>query len=507
MAESFKHNYNPDVLTCLANLSNDEVFTPPALVNQMLDLLPAELWQNREAKFLDPVTKSGVFLREIAKRLNVGLAAQMPDQQARLNHIFTQQLYGIAITELTSLLARRSVYCSKTANSAHSICTEFEEAQGNILFERIQHTWRNGKCNFCGASEEVYARDDALETHAYQFIHTDQPQKLFGTEMKFDVIVGNPPYQLSDGGAQASASPIYHKFVEQAKKLNPRYLTMIIPARWYAGGKGLDEFRAGMLNDKRLVEIHDFPETSDCFPGINIRGGVCYFLWNKESNGNCKITNYKNGQKSEVVERPLLEQGAEVFIRYNQAISILRKVRGKKEGVFSERVSVRKPFGLSTDVRGEAIPFDGAIKLFQTGGIGYINKNDVIKNTQWIDEFKVLVPYSSPGDDSYPHLILSKPKISEPNSCSTETYLVVGPFATEKICKNVSNYMRTKFLRFLVLLLKPTQHVTQKTYGFVPVQDFNELWTDERLYKKYGITLEEQAFIDTLIRPMDLSDE
>ncbi|MEK7263242.1 MAG: Eco57I restriction-modification methylase domain-containing protein [Bacteroidota bacterium] len=499
----YKANYNPDVLTCLANLSNDEVFTPPALVNQILDLLPQKIWSDKNAKFLDPVCKSGVFLREIAKRLMVGLEKQIPDSDKRRNHIYTTQLYGIAITELTSLLSRRSVYCSKTANGKYSVCDDFKTAQGNIIFDRIQHAWENGKCTFCGASEEVYARNDDLETYAYQFIHTHTPEKLFN--MKFDVIVGNPPYQLSDGGFDKSASPIYHKFVEQAKKLNPRFLSMIIPARWYSGGKGLDEFRTEMLHDDRISEIHDFPETSDCFPGLNIRGGVCYFLWDKEHKGNCNVTMHKAGNVGETVSRPLLEKGSEVFIRYNEAISILKKVQKHKEESFSKIVSSHKAFGLRTYVKGKEKPFDGSVKLYQNGGIGYIKKSDALKNSQWIKEWKVVVPYASPGTDNYPHLILSKPIISEPQSCSTETYLVVGPFSSKKKCENVCTYMRTKFLRFLILLLKPSQHVTQKTYSFVPVQDFNEQWTDEKLYKKYGITNEEIKFIDSLIRPMEIN--
>ena len=323
-----KINYNPDVLSCLANLSNDEVFTPPKLVNQMLDMLPQELFESKDTTFLDPVTKSGVFLREIAKRLNKGLETQIPNQQERINHIFKNQLYGIAITELTSLLARRSTYCSKKANGKYSVCTEFETEQGNIKFDYTQHTWENGKCIYCGASEEVYSRKEDLETYAYQFIHTDKPEKIFN--MKFDVIVGNPPYQLNIGVEKKNyAIPLYHKFIEQAKKLNPRYLSMIIPARWYSGGRGLDDFRESMLNDSRIRSITDYPNAVDCFPGVDIAGGVCYFLWEKDSKGECEVRTFQGDKITSVMKRPLLENDNNVFIRFNPAISILRKVSQK----------------------------------------------------------------------------------------------------------------------------------------------------------------------------------
>jgi len=497
-------NYNPDVLTCLANLSNDEVFTPPNLVNDILDLLPAELWSNPNAKFLDPVSKSGVFLREMAKRLMVGLETQIPDKQERINHIFSQQLYGIAITDLTALLSRRSVYCSKTANGKYSICDTFDDEQGNIRYKRMKHTWQNGKCTYCGASQEVYDRDDALETYAYNFIHTDKPEKIFN--MKFDVIVGNPPYQMSDGGGRDSgAISLYHKFIEQAKKLNPRYLSMIVPARWYSGGKGLDEFRDEMLKDKRLAQIHDFPETSDCFPGLNIRGGVCYFLWDREHKGDCTITNYKNGTILSTSKRPLLEPKSDVFVRYNEAIDILRKVKKFNEKTFDETVSARKPFGLDSNFSGfkKSKTDKHNILLYRFGDNGFVSEEQVIKNKHWVKEIKVLVSKASPGGDSYPHQIISKPIVADKMSCSTETYLVIGIYKNKKIAENVAKYMHTRFFRFMMSLIKNTQNISRGVFAFVPIQDFNEEWTDEKLFAKYGITESEIEFIDTLIRPME----
>ena len=495
-------NYNPDVLTCLANLSSDEVFTPPQVVNQMLNLLPDELWCDPKARFLDPVCKSGAFLREITKRLDAGLENEIPDKQTRLNHIFRNQVYGIAITDLTALLSRRSVYCSKTANGKYSVCEQFDDAQGNIRFERTEHTWENSRCVFCGASQEEYDRAEDLETHAYQFLHTHDPQELF--EMKFDVVVGNPPYQLSDGGYGTSAAPVYHMFVQQAKKLNPRFLTMIIPARWYSGGKGLDAFRSEMLNDNRIRQIVDFPEAIDCFPGVQIKGGVCYFLWNRDNSGQCKVVTSRQGTVVSEMERPLLENNSETFIRYNEAISILKKVQSFQEPSIKHQISPRKPFGLSTTFKGKSIPFNNCITLYQNSGIGYVDATEITNNFDLIGRHKVLIPPLGSGSDSFPHAILGKPFVVTPNSACTETYLVAGAYDNEEEARNLTTYLATRFLRFLVLLNKPTQHATSKVYTFAPIQDFGKPWTDERLYEKYGLSESEISFIESMIRPLEL---
>lgn len=500
-----KNNYNPDVLSCLANLSNDEVFTPPAVANQMLDLLPSEIWKDKNATFLDPACKSGVFLREIAKRLNVGLTKVIPDHQKRLNHIFKNQLFGIAITELTALLSRRSVYCSKTANGEYSVCEFFETSQGNILFEQTEHSWKQGRCLCCGASQKEYDRDSQLETHAYQFLHVVNPEEIFN--MKFDVIIGNPPYQLSDGGFGTSAAPIYHKFVEQAKKLQPRYLSMIIPARWFSGGKGLDEFRDGMLKDNRIREIHDFPDATDVFPGVQIKGGVCYFIWKRDERGLCKVVNYsKNGTVS-ALERPLKEENADTFIRYNRAVTILKKVKSKNENSLKTLISSRKPFGLATTYRGNEKSFRNAVLLYQNGGVAYVAPSELLNNQHLVDKYKAFVPPLGSGSDSFPHPIIGKPFLGEPNTACTETYLVAGCFENRKEALNLVKYLTTRFLRFLVLLNKPTQHATSKVYQFVPIQNFKETWTDEKLYKKYDFTDEEILYIESLIRPMELDNE
>ena len=492
-------NYNPDVLSCLANLSNDEVFTPPGIVNQMLDLLPEEIWRDKNITFLDPATKTGVFLREIAKRLMQGLEDEIPDHQERINHIFTKQLFGIAITDITALLSRRSVYCSKSANGKYSVAEGFGDSQGNIHFERIEHTWQNGRCQYCGASQGEYDRDSALESHAYQFIHTENLKEIF--KMQFDVIVGNPPYQLSDGGYGRSASPIYHKFVEQAKKLQPRYLTMIIPARWFGGGKGVNSFREEMLNDARIRKLVDFEDANEVFPGVDIAGGICYFLWERDSKGLCKVVNI-HGEVQTASTRSLNEY--KIFIRHSEAVPVIRKVLAKQEKTMNEQVSASKPFGLRTYVRPQK---NGDIILRWQKGEGPYNSEDITVGVELIDKWKVITSYvghdhaGNPGKDGK-RRVLSKIDILSPGTICTETYLVIGAFNKKSEAENLIAYMQTKFFRFLVSQFMYSHHITKNSYSFVPILDMGVKWTDEMLCERYGIIKEEFKFIESKIRPM-----
>lgn len=508
--------HNPDVLMCIADLSNDEVFTPPELANQMLDTLEQSwassnngknIWANKEVTFLDPCTKSGVFLREIVKRLNSGLTGEIPDLIERVNHILTNQVFGIGITQLTSLLARRSLYCSKNAKGKYSIAREFETSEGNIWFERTEHIWVNGKCKFCGASKGEYNRTSELETHAYAFIHSENIKKqlseMFGAKMQFDVIIGNPPYQLNDGGFGSSASPIYHRFIEQAKSLDPRFLTMVIPAKWYSGGKGLDTFRATMLNDSRIRYLADFTDSRDAFTGVDVAGGVCYFLWDRDNQGVCQVESFNKGQAISV-DRTLNE--FKTFIRDNRALGIVHKVFSEKQSSFSALVSSRKPFGIPAAQVSDPL---GDCYMYSSLGDGKIRRSKVLKGTELIDKWKILISKTSSehagqSDKAGTRRVFSRIEVMPPGSICTESYLVIGPFSSKAHAQRVASYLRTRFVRYLVSTILLTQNVTKSMFEFVPLLDFSKEWLDQDLFQKFNLTIEEQGLISSSIKSMEI---
>lgn len=525
---------NPDVLTCIANLSNDEVFTPPEFANRMLDTLAeawaerhdgADIWSDSSVRFLDPFTKSGIFLREIATRLIKGLEAEIPDLQERVDHILTKQVYGIAITRLTSLLARRSLYCSKYANGSHSVASAFENESGNIWFERTEHTWVGEKCSFCGAAKRALDRGE-LETHAYAFIHSGSIKarisEFFGEKMQFDVIIGNPPYQLSDGGQGASAIPIYNKFVEQAKALEPRLLSMVIPARFFFGGRGLDAFRKSMLEDNRISHLVDFPDSRQCFPSVDVAGGICYFLWDRDGKGDCNVSSHDfRGNEARSI-RPLLENGADIFIRNNEAIGILKKISSAETGelsvslpsnkTFDGQVSGQKPFGLRTFFRGHSVKkHDDDVMVLQSGGRAWAARSSITEGVELIDKWKVFTSKSSSEhagqvDKNGMRKVLSLSGVIPPASVVTETYVLLGAYDNEEQARNCFSYAKTKFFRFLVATKASAQDLPRSAYSFVPIQDFSRPWTDSELFTKYRLDADEIALIERTIRPMDSSD-
>lgn len=513
MSDFYNTAYNPDVLSCIANLSNDEVFTPPEIANKMLDMLPQELFSDPNTTFLDPACKSGVFLREIAKRLIDGLADQIPNLQERIDHIFQKQLYGIAITELTSLLSRRSLYCSKYPNSKYSV-TRFDDVQGNIRYKNIHHTWMNGKCVFCGASQKEYDRDTALEQHAYEIIHTTKPKEIF--KMKFDVIIGNPPYQLNTISGKTTniskqAKPIYNLFINQSKKLNPRFLCMIIPSRWFAGGLGLDSFRQDMMQDSHVTYLVDYSNAKDCFPQNSISGGVCYFLWERDRTDLCKFTNI-NGSVITTEKRSLSE--FPVVVRYNSAVDIIRKVIKQSEQFIRDIVSPISPFSIPTKVTGESKPsLNHNITLYTSRGVGFITKNEIINNKHYLNKYKVMVSQigaehaGEPGRDGRFRVLTSSMRVMMPNEVCTNSYIVIGEYDNADLANNLLCYLKTKFVRFLILQAVSSIHISRTSFTFVPMQDFSKPWTDEELYSKYNLTQEEIDFIESMIKPMEIDGE
>ena len=520
-------SYNPDVLNCIANLSNDEVFTPPELANRVLDLLPQDLFKSPDTRFLDPFSKSGVFLREIVKRLDRGLESKMPDRQLRIDHILHNQVFGIAITELTAYLSRRSVYCSKHANGKYSV-SRFDTEGGNILYSNRSHNWENGKCKYCGASQAVYDRGSEAEQYAYMFIHTDNPRQFFGN-MKFDVIIGNPPYQLSfglEGGNSANAKSIYNLFISQAIKLSPRYLVMITPSRWMTKtAQGIPEdWVDKMLKDKHFRIMHDFEDATECFPGVEIKGGVNYFLWDGNYSGVCEYYFHSKQEKNPIIRNEYLDsKNAGVVIRSPRAYSIIdkiEKIEGKYYSVlnknFSGMVSPKHFFDDSDlltsnwhgykDTRSGEYSIKYYLNLNRERTYKWISMSQLPKNKAIKDLHKVFIPAA--GGSGNDDIILGKPFYGEPNSVCSQTFLVIGynPSSNhfdKEACENIISYIKTRFFRYLVSIKKKTQNGPRGVYQFVPIQDFSHPWTDEMLYKKYGLDGDEIAFIESMIRPME----
>ena len=447
---------------------------------------------------IDPACKTGVFLREIAKRLIVGLEPQFPDLQERIDHIFHKQLFGIAITELTSLLSRRGVYCSKYPNSEFSV-THFDDVQGNIRFKRLSHTWQGGKCIFCGAAQSEYDRPDVLESYAYELLHpTKDGEEFF--KMKFDVIIGNPPYQLSDGGNGKSAKPIYQLFVDRAKKLKPRYLSMIIPSRWFAGGKGLDEFRRAMLSDRRMRKIVDYENFKEVFPGVDLAGGACYFLWERDYEGMCEVVNFSRDNPSTMMR--YLDEN-ETFIRQNMAVEIVHKVQAQTKKFLDGRVSARKPFGIPSNYP----PCEKGVPCWfiQRIGLKYANPHDVSDTKGYLNKWKFLIPaapIAGQTDFTKPVAFFydGNTRIAKPGECCTESWLVAGAFDTEEEALSYKSYFMTKTVRFLLLQTVVSQHISTKSFCFVPeLGKYEGSYTDEQLCEMWGINNDEWEYIKSRI--------
>ena len=496
----------PDILDVIANLSNDQVFTPPRIVNAVLDLLPTEVWIDPTLRWLDPGAKTGVFPREITKRLMVGLADAIPKEKARLHHILVGMVFAVATEEITGMMARRSLYCSKDASSESSV-SPFTDPAGNVWQKRVEHSFNDkGTCTECRGTREQLELP-GRDNKAYGFIHADGRAKIEKEmNMKFDVIVGNPPYQMTGGGGGTNDTPLYNAFVDNAMALNPRYISMIIPSRWMAGGRGLDDFRARMLNDKRLRHLIDSAQMENLFPGVDFEGGVCYFLWDRDNPGDCRSTFIQGDVTVGPVTRNLAE--FDVFVRDERALEILRKALKKNEPSIMDLVSGDTPFGLPTNFAGyrKSGRQPGDLKLLMNQGgkrVEHWVANEVIrKNRKLIGGWKVLVPKAYGERGAIPAQVLGPTLIAGPRTVCSQTYLCVGTFDTKSEAESFVSYLSTRFFRFLVSLRKISQDALRSTYTWVPQQKWDHTWTDAELYKKYGITSDEQGYIDAMIKDM-----
>lgn len=509
MLNFYSDSKQPDVLEVISDLSNEEVFTPPAVARAVLAQLPTEVWTNPDLRWIDPFSKTGVFLREVTKGLLVGLADAIPDEKERLKHILSKMIFGVAVTELTGLISRRSVYCARHANTSKS-AIRLDKSQGNILFTRVEHEFLNRKCGECHASEAIYgSKDPNKENHAYALLH-QRGREFISKEigMKFDVVVGNPPYQIEVDEVGQNINPLYHLFIYQAKLLSPKYISMVIPSRWMAAGKGLSDFRQTMLSDKRLRKISDFPNAEDVFPGVGktIEGGICYFLWDSDYNGPCEFESIQNGTVLDRSTRPL--DSYDVLVRNSQSLTILEKVLGQKLPSVAEVVSTRDPFGpaLSSNFKHYSLVKDSPsdLVLYMNKGntriAAFVNKKYVTRNLQLVNAWKVLVPKARGVTKTGPDVVIGTPILAEPGSVCTLTYLAIGPFNTKEEAQNFVEFLGTRVARFLISLRKPTQDTTQSSYEWLPLLDFSRAWTEDELAELFGLSESDLAFIFERVR-------
>lgn len=506
-----RQRHVPDILDVIAALSSDAIPTPPLMARAVLDLLPTDVWSEPHFRWLDPATKSGSILREVARRLMVGLVDFEPDPEARAEHILRNMIFGTAITVVHGEMTRRSVYVSRDASSEHSVA-RFDSAQGNLPFVPAEHDYAVnrsgvvvGPCRVCHAPLRL-ERGNSRENYAYAFIHGAYPTEDL-KNMRFDVIVGNPPYQTGDKkNDDDRASPIYQYFIEHAMSLDPKYLAMIVPSRWFTGGFGLEKFRARMIADRRFAKIVDNPKLFDCFPGVEIKGGVNYFLWDRDHAGDCEFSTRIDGTILSTASRDLRE-GDGIVVRDNRAAAIVHKVKTAHHGKWADTVcGPQMAFGsMRTNFSGDKPePSPGDIPLLLSSRVGYVPPSVIEKNKEWVDRWKVLVPKAGDGHGREVSYVIGEPIALAPGSACTQTYLVAGLFDSRTETENYAHYLTTKFVRFLILQRKTTQDVYSDRFKFVPALDMKRRWTDADLYEHFKLTEEEASYIESIIHPRDV---
>ncbi len=527
-----------DILETINNVGNDEVFTPRKVVDMMLNSLPEEVWHNPDYRWLNPASKTGIFEREIAIRLDEGLKNIIPDTETRRKHILQDMIFSIGQTKFTANVARRTLYyccqanrkCDGIKEDGHYVNgfaigggSWFDDAEGNIKTPCSNHLMSKDKCVYCGMSKDSrYLDSDQREQYSYDFIHSRPGadlQKLLSKrffkgdeKVKFDVIVGNPPYQLSTDSknsekSKTQAVPIYQLFAEQAFSLKPRYVTMIMPSKWFAGGmSSLEDFRKYMMSCRKIRYLTDYANAKDCFPTNSIAGGVNFFLWDREYDGDCSFTNII-GDKQYVQSRGLNE--FPILVRQNEAVSILRKVKSAGEETMDQIASPLMPFGLSTDVRGVESPDSKhCIALHTSKGVTYIEKSSIKKGLDILEKYKVLVGILGaehalePDKDGKFRIITSSMKVLAPSEACTHSYFTIGKCNSMNEADNIYRYLRTKFARFLILSAMTSTHLSRNVLIFLPIQDFSKSYTDNDLYLKYDLTQEEIDFIEEQMKEM-----